>query len=201
MVSIFADMNTEMDPFRIFSRWYAEAQKTGMKEPGIMALATVGPGGRPSARIVLLKDFDDRGFIFFTNYQSRKATGMDQNPWVSAVLHWEDPGYQVRMEGRAEKIEGRESDRYFSSRPRGSQLSAWASAQSSEIPSRQWLVKEMKRYEKQYQGKPVPRPAYWGGYRLIPDRFEFWKDSKDRLHERVEFIWVDKNWVRRILAP
>ena len=106
---------------------------TGMKEPGIMTLATVGPGGRPSARIVLLKDFDERGFVFFTNYQSRKAAGMDRNPWVSAVLHWEDPGYQVRLEGRVEKTTEKESDAYFNSRPRGSQLSAWASRQSSGI--------------------------------------------------------------------
>ena len=100
-----------------------------------------------------------------------------------------------------EKISSAESDSYFSSRPRGSQLSAWASAQSKEIPSRQFLKKEMKRYEEQYQGKPVPRPEYWGGYRLIPYRFEFWKDRADRLHERVEFEWVDENWKRRLLAP
>ena len=194
-------MNSEMDPYLIFRNWYTQAQETGMKEPGKMTLATVGPGNIPSARIVLLKDFDERGFVFFTNYQSRKATQMEQNPWVSAVLHWEDPGYQVRLEGQVERTSPEESDAYFNSRPRGSQLSTWASLQSSEIPSREWLKEEMKRYEALYHGRPVPRPEHWGGYRLIPRRFEFWRDREDRLHERIEFEWLDESWKRRILAP
>ena len=194
-------MITEKNPFRVFSKWYETAKGTGLKDPEKMTLATVGPDGRPSSRIVLFKDVNDNGFTFFTNFKSRKAREMDLNPYVSAVIFWEDPGFQVRIEGRVEMISSLESDRYFNTRPRGSQLSAWASLQSSEIPSRASLEQEMKRYAEMYEGKSVPRPPYWGGYRLAPDRFEFWKEGKDRLHERLVYIKESSFWKHRILAP
>ena len=166
-----------------------------------MTLATVGDSNRPSARIVLLKGFSEEGFIFYSNYKSRKAREMEENPWVSAVLHWESLGYQVRIEGKIEKIPTEVSDRYFSTRPRGSQLSTWASDQSREIHSEKFLEREMEKYRERYEGKPVPRPSNWGGYRIVPSLFEFWRDGKDRLHERIVYEWINETWKRKILAP
>ena len=166
-----------------------------------MILATGSPEGRPSARVVLLKEICEQGLVFYTNYCSRKAIEMERNPFVSVAIFWEPLGYQVRIEGRVEKVSARKSDLYFSSRPRGSQLSAWASAQSSEIPSRAHLEHEISRLEKIYNGKPVPRPPWWGGYLLVPDHFEFWKEGKNRLHDRVMYEIAGKNWTRKLLAP
>jgi pyridoxamine 5'-phosphate oxidase len=194
-------MNAEKDPFRIFLNWYEEAQKAGIEEPGMMTLATVGPDGRPSARMVLFKELHHQGLTFFTNYQSRKAGEMDQNPYISVVVYWPQLGYQIRVEGKAEKIPGQQSDMYFSTRPRQSQLGAWASSQSSVIPSETTLEARMLHYRKLYEGGPVPRPPYWGGYRLIPDRYEFWREGKHRLHSRVMFEKAGTSWKRSILAP
>jgi pyridoxamine 5'-phosphate oxidase len=194
-------MTDKQHPFVLFSAWYEEARNSGLKEPGIMTLATVGNNNRPSARMVLLKGYSEEGFIFFTNYKSRKASEMEKHPWVSAVIHWESLGYQVRIEGKIEKIPSKDSDGYFITRPRGSQLSTWASDQSREIHSEKYLEQEMNKYREKFEGKPVPRPSNWGGYRIVPYLFEFWRDGKDRLHERIVYEWNNETWKRRILAP
>jgi pyridoxamine 5'-phosphate oxidase len=201
MVSIFIGMSSEQDPFIIFKQLYGKLAVSGQEETGIMALATVSPEGKPSSRIVLLKDFDEQGFVFFTNYNSRKGRELEVNPAVAAVIHREAAGWQVRIEGRAEKISSRASDAYFVSRPRGSQLSAWASSQSSVIQGTGILEKEMEQYAKKFHGRPVPRPGHWGGYRIIPERFEFWFERPDRLHERIEYQREGDGWACRLLSP
>ena len=191
----------EKDPFQLLNSWHKEARKAKIKDLNLMTLATVGSDGRPAARIVLFKEVNEKGFTFFTNFRSRKACEIKQNPYASAVIYWQDLGYQIRVEGMIKRISAEESDRYFNSRPHESQLSAWASDQSKEIPSYSYLQSEMDRYSKIYNEQEVPRPSYWGGYRLVPDRFEFWKEGKDRLHERV---WYEKDetlWNPKVLAP
>ena len=189
------------DPFSIFSEWYQEAIEAGIKDPSIMTLATVNGEGKPGARIVLLKSFDKNGFVFYTNYQSRKGMDLEQHPRAALVLHWRETGHQVRIEGASEKVPASVSDRYFKSRPRGSQLGAWASEQSREIPSRASLEKSLKRCELEFREQPVPRPPHWGGYRVIPDKIEFWSDRESRMHDRMHFEKTDKGWVVKRLAP
>lgn len=189
------------DPFSIFRDWYQEAIDAGIADPSIMTLATVDREGRPAARIVLLKSFDDTGFVFYTNYQSRKGMDLARHPYAALVLHWQETGHQVRIEGAAEKVPASASDRYFVNRPRGSQLGAWASEQSREIPSRAILDESLKRWESKFRDQPVPRPPYWGGYKVIPEKIEFWSDRENRMHERMLFEKTDQGWVFKILAP
>lgn len=177
----------DKNPILLFAKWFREATESDIPDPEVMSLATAGRDGSPSVRIVLLKEFDERGFAFYTNYRSRKALQLEENPRAAMVIHWSPLGRQVRIEGRVEKITAEESDRYFSSRPRGSQLGAWASNQSSVIPTRQSLEKGLAERENEFRNREVPRPPHWGGYRLIPDRIEFWVDREDRLHDRIEF--------------
>ena len=193
-------MNTT-DPFSIFRDWYQEAIDAGTADPSIMTLATVDRKGRPAARIVLLKSYDETGFVFYTNYQSRKGMELAQHPYAALVLHWQGTGHQVRIEGAAEKVPASASDRYFVNRPRGSQLGAWASEQSHEIPSRASLDESLKRWESKFRNQPVPRPPHWGGYRVIPEKIEFWSDRENRMHERMLFEKTDQGWVFKILAP
>lgn len=193
-------MNTT-DPFSIFRDWYQEAIDAGTADPSIMTLATVDRKGRPAARIVLLKSYDETGFVFYTNYQSRKGMELAQHPYAALVLHWQRTGHQVRIEGAAEKVPASASDRYFVNRPRGSQLGAWASEQSHEIPSRASLDESLKRWESKFRNQPVPRPPHWGGYRVIPEKIEFWSDRENRMHERMLFEKTDQGWVFKILAP
>lgn len=192
---------TIQNPFLQFRQWYLEAVNSGIPDPTIMTLATVGADGKPSARIILLKDFDDSGFVFYTNYQSKKAEQLFHNPWAALVLHWPSLGHQVRIEGRVEKIPAEESDRYFARRPRGSQLGAWASGQSTALPSRESLEEAMRQREMEFREREVPRPPHWGGFRLIPLRIEFWDERDDRMHLRVEYEKKDDDWVSRRLAP
>jgi pyridoxamine 5'-phosphate oxidase len=207
-------MNTDQNPILLFREWYLEAVDTGMKDPTVMTLATTGNDFRPSARIVLLKHFDERGFVFYSNYRSHKGEQIASSPWAALVIHWQELGHQVRIEGRIEKTSVKESDRYFASRPRGHQLSTWVSKQSQVIPTREDLEKEMKKLQEKFKGRKIPRPAYWGGYRLRPDHMEFWVEKKDRMHERLVFdkiIGLEKSghhddtdegkWVGRWLAP
>jgi pyridoxamine 5'-phosphate oxidase len=189
------------NPFVIFRDWYQEAVDTGITDPTIMTLATVDGEGKPAARIVLLKSFDEKGFVFYTNYRSRKGLELEKNPRAALVLHWRETGHQVRIEGVTEKVPALASDRYFKSRPRGSQLGAWASEQSHVIPSKASLDESLKRWEREFLDKPVPRPPYWGGYRLVPDKIEFWSHRENRMHERLLFERTARDWTLKRLAP
>jgi pyridoxamine 5'-phosphate oxidase len=166
-----------------------------------VALATVDPSGRPSVRMVLLRGVDDRGFVFHTNYTSRKATELSSNPHAAICVHWHSLEEQIRIEGRVEQLPGPESDAYFASRPRGSQLGAWASNQSAVLPSRETLEEQYREIERRFEGRPVPRPPFWGGYRLIPDRIEFWFGRPDRLHDRVLYVRNGGEWTIARLYP
>jgi len=193
-------MNTA-DPFSIFREWYQEARDAGTPDPTIMTLATVDGDGKPAARIVLLKSFDKKGFVFYTNYQSRKGMDLERNPQAALVFHWRETGQQVRIEGAVEKVSSSASDRYFESRPRGSQLGAWASEQSREIPSKVGLEKSLIKWGAEFRDQPVPRPPHWGGYRVIPEKIEFWSDRENRMHERILFEKTGHGWVSKRLAP
>ncbi|MEC4805734.1 MAG: pyridoxamine 5'-phosphate oxidase [Jaaginema sp. PMC 1079.18] len=191
-----------VDPVVQFRTWFDQAVDAELPEPNAMTLATATPDGKPSARIVLLKGFDDRGFVFYTNYNSNKGQQLEANPQAALVFWWEGLERQVRIEGQIVKVEAAESDAYFASRPQGSQLGAWASPQSQAIASRAVLAENLRDLENQYGDRPVPRPPHWGGFRLIPDRIEFWQGRPNRLHDRLNYC-RDKagNWQVERLAP
>jgi len=197
----FGKTVTHPNPVAQFGIWYDQALQSGIFEPGAMTLATVGPNESPSARVVLLKAFDNRGFVFYTNYNSAKARHLAVNPNVSLVFLWLELQRQVRIEGRTEKVSEIESDEYFSTRPRASQLGAWASPQSQEIPGRQNLDNRYLAMEKEFQGKEIPRPEFWGGYRVIPETIEFWQGRNGRLHDRLLYRQCEGNWIIKRLAP
>jgi pyridoxamine 5'-phosphate oxidase len=188
------------NPYKQFAKWFSEVMKSGFLEPNAMTVATASPGGRPSARILLLKGFDERGFVFFSNYKSRKGKELEQNPYASLLFYWDRLERQVRIEGKIEKITKEESEAYFNTRPYKSRLGAWASDQSSVIGGRSVIIKEFLKYMLKFKTH-VPLPEKWGGYRLIPDTFEFWQGRPNRLHDRIRYKKNKDGWKIERLAP
>jgi pyridoxamine 5'-phosphate oxidase len=189
------------DPIVEVRRWLALAIDGGLPTANAMTLATIDERDRPAARIVLLKEIDARGFVFYTSYDSRKARDIAAHPFAALVIYWESLHRQIRIEGTTEKISGAESDAYFATRPRGSQLGAVASPQSEVLPSREVLERKVAALDAQYVDAPVPRPLNWGGYRVVPDVIELWQGQPSRLHDRVRYRRVNGSWIRERLAP
>jgi pyridoxamine 5'-phosphate oxidase len=189
------------DPIEQFRYWMEQAIAANLLEPNAMTLATVTAEGKPSARIVLLKDFDDRGFVFYTNYRSRKGRELTVNPHAALVFLWGDLERQVRIEGSIEIVEESAATAYFHSRPLGSQLGAWASDQSSVVDSREVLEDRIQSLAEQYRDRQIPKPEHWGGFRVIPSELEFWQGRPSRLHDRLRYRLIDRTWQIDRLAP
>ena len=189
------------DPLRQFTVWYGEAEAAGIAQPDATALATVGADGRPSVRMVLLKGHDERGFAFYTNYESRKATELAANPRAALAFHWQPLRRQVRVEGSVRRIPEDESAAYFATRGRGSQIAAWASPQSAVVPSRTALDQLYEDTAARFGSGEIPPPPFWGGYRLAPVMVEFWQGRENRFHDRIRYEWDGAGWTRCRLAP
>lgn len=196
------EKDLDPDPIKQFQRWYKEANAAKLPELEAMALATARKDGVPSVRMILLKHFDAEGFVFYTNYNSRKAKDLNENAHAALVFYWPELDRQVRIEGTVTKVSPEESDGYFRTRPREAQVSAWASQQSEIIESREELDRRFEELTKQFEGKPVPRPPHWGGYRLKPTRIEFWQARYARLNDRIVYeLQADSRWSIKRLAP
>jgi pyridoxamine 5'-phosphate oxidase len=193
--------NFNANPLLQFKKWYKAAEKSGIKQPDAMTLATTSKKGIPSARIVLFKGLNADGFTFFTNYQSRKAAELDTTQKAALVFYWPLLDQQIRIEGKVQRVSAKESDRYWATRPRESQVGALASKQSSVIPGWEGLRKKIAQLETQYVGQPIPRPSTWGGYCLVPQRIEFWSLGHFRLHDRFSYSKKGSSWKLVQLAP
>lgn len=194
-------LETTDDPISFFKDWLKEAENSGIILPESMSVSTCTAEGRPSSRMVLLKEVDEQGFVFFTNYNSRKATELEENPFAALLFHWNMLQRQVRIEGRIERISEQASADYFHSRGRGSQIGAWASHQSDILDDRETLVERVKMFEDKFKGKTIPLPEFWGGYRVVPEKIEFWQGKADRLHDRFIYQPTNKNWKITRLNP
>lgn len=193
--------DVELNPFLQFGRWWNEALGAEITEVNAMTLATANAAGKPSARIVLLKGYDEKGFVFFTNYLSRKGQEIAENGQATLLFFWKELERQVRIEGRIEKISAAENDEYFHSRPEGSRIGAWSSPQSSVIKDRTVIEENVRHYTEKFSGGSIPRPEHWGGYRVIPETIEFWQGRPSRLHDRILYTADDTNWIIQRLAP
>ncbi|WP_136254593.1 pyridoxamine 5'-phosphate oxidase [Onishia niordana] len=196
-----SEENTPETPDTLFDEWLALALESEGIDGNAMTLATVDSQCRPHARVVLLKGYDQRGMVFYTNYLSHKGSELATIPHAALVFWWPSLSRQVRIEGRVEQVTAEESDRYFASRPRESQLGTWVATQSVEIPNRQWIEDRQSRFEQAYAGQDIHRPAHWGGYRLLPEVIEFWQGQPSRLHDRIRYQVRDGEWFKVRLAP
>jgi pyridoxamine 5'-phosphate oxidase len=189
------------DPIVQFHEWFENAVEADLHEPNAMILATATTDGKPSARTVLLKGYDERGFVFYTNYEGRKAAELEVNPTCALLFYWGELERQVRIEGRASRLSSEESDAYFAGRPRGSRLGAWASEQSHPVEDRSILEERVRALEAEYEGREIPRPPFWGGYRVEPDTIEFWQGRENRLHDRIVYHRSGRGWKIVRLQP
>jgi len=196
------ETDVDINAIKQFDKWWREAANSVIEEANAMTLATATPEGKPSARIVLLKGYDEKGFVFFTNYESHKGKELEANPQACIVFFWKELERQVRIEGIVEKVSNEESDVYFLSRPPGSQLGAWASPQSQVILNREVIVDNVIKFSEQFTNEPILRPEHWGGYRLEPKLIEFWQGRESRLHDRLQYtLEVEGTWKIERLAP
>lgn len=195
------EAEADRDPIEQFGKWFDETLAADLYEPNAMTLATATSDGKPSARVVLLKGFDERGFVFYTNYGGRKSRELGENPYCALVFYWGELERQVRIEGRALRVSAEESDAYYRSRPQGSKLGAWASEQSQPVEDRGTLEKRLRDLETRYQGLEVPRPPFWGGYRVEPEEIEFWQGRENRLHDRLLYRRSEGGWDMLRLQP
>jgi pyridoxamine 5'-phosphate oxidase len=198
---VLSEQTADPDPFVQFTIWNKEHLEAGTDIPDTFTLGTSSSAGRVSVRTVLLKGYNENGFVFFTNYNSKKGAQLSENPFAAMLFYWPESGRQVRIEGTTEKVTGNESASYFGSRPRDSQIASWASEQSSVIPDRLYLENRYNFYKRRFENKDVELPPYWGGFRLTPDYFEFWLDGKFRLHDRIVYTRARETWVINRLAP
>jgi pyridoxamine 5'-phosphate oxidase len=196
-----AEADVAPDPVVQFRTWFRDALAADLHEPNAMILATATADGKPSARTVLVKGYDERGFVFYTNFEGRKARELETNPQCALLFYWGELERQVRIEGRASRVSGEESDAYFTSRPRGSRLGAWASEQSRPVQGRSVLEERVRALEAKYEGREIPRPPFWGGYRVEPDTIEFWQGRENRLHDRLVYLRNEGGWKIVRLQP
>jgi pyridoxamine 5'-phosphate oxidase len=199
--SYISEKNARSNPFEQFELWFRHARESKVAKPDAMVLATAGAEGRPTARVVLLKEVDVKGFSFYTNYESVKGRQLSENDRAALLFYWPELHRQVRIEGAVRKLSREESYEYFSSRPRKSRIGAWASHQSEVVGSREELDAEFKKFEKQFFSAEVPLPEYWGGYRLVPNRIEFWQERPNRMHDRISYVLVGDSWRIERLSP
>lgn len=196
------ESGVESNPIQQFTRWWGDAISSAIEEVNAFTLATASITGKPSARVVLLKGYDENGFVFYTNYTSNKGNQLSQNPEAAMVFFWKELERQVRIEGITEKVTAEESEAYFLSRPAGSRIGAWASPQSKTIDRREVIEENAIRYEQMFSGQAIPRPKHWGGYRIKPTMIEFWQGRSNRLHDRILYcLQEDKSWTIERLAP